>query len=420
MYKKILWLCNCAFSDDAITGTGSWLQPLAAMLQQTGKVQICNITSGAVSGVTRSDYMGIEQWIIPDRNKKSGHVLAKKTCKEIRQLEEMIHPDMIHIWGTERFWTTLHVQDYLKAPVLLDIQGLIFACAEYYYGGLTFSEIFRCIHLKEIMMPWRTLFQKKNRFRKIGICEVQHLKAFKHISCQSEWVKGNISFILPDAKFYAASIMLRKEFYTADPWRFNDSRQYPVVFSMASGAITYKGIHVLLKAIAELKRIYPDIRLELAGSMNIGNRLLDGYSIFLKKLIKKLNITENVVYLGSLNAKQIIGHLQSCSVCVIPSFVESYCVALAEAMITGAPTVVSFAGAMPELGEHNKSLMFYNSLDHRTCASYISRLIDNKNLAISISGHARKIRLEQNDINRVINIQLQNYDSVLTFKEQNV
>ena len=36
-----------------------------------------------------------------------------------------------------------------------------------------------------------------------------------------------------------------------------------------------------------------------------------------------------------------------CNVCVIPSFVETYCLALAEAMIVGCPTVVSYTSALP-------------------------------------------------------------------------
>ena len=65
----------------------------------------------------------------------------------------------------------------------------------------------------------------------------------------------------------------------------------------------------------------------------------------------------------------MIGELLNCNVCVMPSFIETYCLAFAEAMMVGVPVVVSFAGAMPELAEHNKEAMFYNPLDHITCAA---------------------------------------------------
>ena len=412
--KKILWLCNVLFSDEAITDTGSWLQPMAVALQQTGKVQIYNISQGNVSEVTECDYRGIRQWIIPSRKTKNhGQDPSVKTCEEIRNIEREIKPDIVHLWGTEDIWASVYRKGYLQSPALIDIQGLLSLCAEYYYGGLTFSEIIRCVHLKEILMPWRTLFGKKNVFKNRGKIEIENLKRFQHISVQSEWVRNIVSFINPDAHLYQTKIMLRDAFSEASPWQYQKADTQPVVFTLCSGAISYKGIHVLLKAIHVLKKKYPSIRLKIAGNMKIGNRLLDGYSIFLKKLIKKLDLEDHVSYLGSVDASQIVHFLQECNVCVIPSFIESYCLAFVEAMIVGVPTVVSFTGAMPELAEHQKSALFYNSLDHRTCAAHIDLLIQNKELAELLSSNGRENRLKQNDKNMVVNTQLNIYQSIL-------
>ena len=58
---KILWLCNRPFSNEMLTSTGGWLQPLAEMLQASGKVEIFNVTSGAVPEVQVSNCNGIRQ-----------------------------------------------------------------------------------------------------------------------------------------------------------------------------------------------------------------------------------------------------------------------------------------------------------------------------------------------------------------------
>jgi glycosyltransferase involved in cell wall biosynthesis len=169
---------------------------------------------------------------------------------------------------------------------------------------------------------------------------------------------------------------------------------------------------VLIKAIAVLKKKYPRIQLRLAGTINVGNYLLDGYSVFLKKLIRKYNLTENIIYLGSLNEDQIIDQLISCHVCVVPSFVESYCLAFAEALILGVPAVASYAGAMPELAEHGKEALFYNSLDHISCAANIERLFTDRSLAEHLSVNGRKRRLEENDISKVVKHQLNIYENL--------
>ena len=141
--------------------------------------------------------------------------------------------------------------------------------------------------------------------------------------------------------------------------------------------------------------------------------LLDGYSIYIKKLIKNLGLESNVHYLGPIDDTQIIKELQLCSVCVIPSFIETYCLAFAEAMIIGTPTIASYAGAMPELAEHKKEALFYNSIDYYTAASYIDILIQNKNLAEFLSSNSRERRMRENNPQSVINQQLDIYNKII-------
>ena len=373
-------------------------------------MQICNVTFGNTSVVIQNDCAGIRQWIIPERTANYGQTATRKTCEEVARIEQIVQPDLVHAWGTEGAWISIHAKGYIKSPVLVDMQGLVFVIAEYFYGGLNFSEILRCIWLKEIIMPWRTLFWKKRIFEVRGQYETQYIKSLSNISCQAEWVKHQLTAIHPDASYYASKMILRDPFYKATPWQYrkNDS---PVIFSMCSAAPSFKGIHVLLKAIGVLKRKYPSIQLQLAGSIDVGNKLQDGYSVFLRKLIKKNGISDNVQYLGHLNADQIISHLQKCNVCVVPSFIESYCMVLAEAMIIGVPAVVSYSGAMPDLATHNKSALFYNSLDHGLCAAYIDMLINDRTLAETISANARENRLIENDLATVIETQLSIYSS---------
>jgi len=416
--KKILWLCNTLFSDTAITETGGWLQPLAVALQQSGQVQIGNITFGHVTEVTRCNYNGIRQWIIPFRKEKYyGQMPSTQTCRDIENIEKLFQPDLVHIWGTENIWASVYQQGYVNSPALIDIQGLLFAIADYYYGGLTFTEIIKTIRLKEILMPWRTLFHKKKVFKKRGEVEIECLKSFKNISVQSEWVRHHVLNINPDASCYSTKIMLREAFYGAEVWQYKKSDS-PIIFSSCSGAVSYKGLHVLLKALAILKRKYPAIKLNIAGTVNIGNKLLDGYSIFLKKLIKQMGLENNVCYLGALNANEIVDRLLNSNVCVIPSFVETYCLAFAESMIVGTPTVVSYAGALPEFAVHNESAMYYNSSDYTMCATHIDQLIQDPEFAALLSGNARKSRLKENNIQSVLDTQLRIYQSILDCREK--
>ena len=411
---KILWLSNISFSLQKINATGSWLQPMAEQLASS--ITLVNVTDGIVEMPTSSNFKNIKQWIIPAMVSNYGQEASTETCSIVKDIIEKEKPDLVHIWGTEKFWASIYRKGYIIAPAILEIQGLLAPYTEYYYGGLSIKEIFQSIHLKEIIMPSRTLFHKKEVFRKRGMSETANIKSFKHISYQSQWVKNYISFVNPSAILYPTKIMLRKAFLDSQKWNFHNVGDSPVVFSTCSAAVTYKGMHIIIKAIALLKSKYPKIKLKLAGSINVGNKLLDGYSVFLNKLIKKYGLQKNVIYLGSLDENQIITHLQEANACVIPSFIETYCLAFAESMIVGTPTIASFAGAMPELAENGEEALFYNSMDYYSCAALIDKVIQDKKLAEHLSEKGRIRRMRENDITAVVSRQIEIYKEVLEYE----
>ena len=412
---KVLWLCNTVFSTSPIKTTGSWLQPLAEMLLESD-VKIATVAESLNSpSIQTENVNGIQQYLIPKhKHKKHNHIPNRKTTLATIQVIKDFNPDIIHVWGTEYIWGYMNYMGVFDGyKVLLDIQGLLSAYTKYYYGGLNNKEILKCIHLKEILLPWRLLYVKKNTFKKGGEIEKAVIRSFRHISYQSEWVKHHLLIINPDAQLHPTKILLRKSFYNSQKWSYHDDGHSPIVFSMCSGAIPYKGIHILLKAIAILTGKYSDIEVRIAGNMHIGNRIIDGYSVYLDSLIKSLGIESNVTLLGAIDENEIITELNHADVCVVPSFVETYCLAFAEAMIVGTPTVASYTSALPYLATQEKECLFYNSQDTVECSKCIMELIENRSLAMEISRNAINRRLAENDPQTVIDNQLYIYQSIL-------
>lgn len=411
---KIVWLCNARFTLEKIKFTGSWLQPLAERLQKTGKVQIVNICRANVASVIKENDGRIIQYVLPIRKaQKYGHVPDKLTISEIIDIVSLEQPDLIHIWGTESIWAYMNPILSKSFKTIIDIQGLIAPYSDYYYGGLTNREIFQSIHLKELLMPTRTLYYKRKIFKDRGKQETKYLQTFTNISVQSNWVKNYIRFVAPHSKIYSTRIILRDGFYKAQPWTYKENKESPIIYSSCAAAVPYKGMHILIKAISLLKKKYPNIQLHLAGQINVGSRLIDGYSIYINKLVRKLGLRDNVYFLGSIDEDNIINELQKCNVCVVPSFIETYCLAFAESMIIGVPTVISYAGALPEFAEYNKDALFYNSIDYYTLAGYIDELIQNRELAQMISTNCRTKRFIENNQQMVVDNQLSIYQSIL-------
>lgn len=411
---KILWLCNSRFTPNIIKTTGSWMQSLSEQLCQIEGNELYNISEYSGSTIIREKFNNIQQWCVPkDKHAKNNHQIASyEFCRDVADIIDSIKPDIVHIWGTETIYPSIYNKGYIKYPCLLEIQGLLSSSYHFYYGGLTFKEILKCVHLKELILPWRCLFFKRRVFKKRGITECESINKFKNIAVQSNWTLEQLHNINTDFKVYHSKIMLRKAFYEAEQWNYKQTGA-PIIFTTASGAIPYKGIQIALKALLLIKKTYPKATLRIAGNMQIGNLLQDGFSIYINNLIHKYGLEDNVVLLGSVDANQIVDELQRCNVCLIPSFVETYCLAFAESMMVGVPTVVSYAGAMPELAKDKDEAVFYNSNDFISCSQRIIEIVKNKELSEHLSAKCRERRIIENNISLVVSNQMNVYNKIL-------
>ncbi len=331
---------------------------------------------------------------------------------DIKKIESEINPDLVHIWGTENYWGMLLAKEIIKKPAVLDMQGILHACAQVYYGGLSNKELVQCIGLKEMLLPQLLLYFRKKNFETRVIIEKQINGHIENISVQSEWVQAHVLSLQENGNIFNTGIILRKEFYLAPAWE-QKKIEKPIIFSSSSGAIPYKGIHVLFRAIALLKKKYPDIQLHIAGKIEQRKLRQDGYTRWILKEATRLKILNNIKWLGALDANGIIEQFHVSSVVVVPSYVETYCLAFAEAMMVGVPTVASYAGAMPELAKHQESTLFFPVGDHTSCAYQIEKLLESKSLSQQISNNARAVGLKRNDPQTVVTQQLKIYEEIL-------
>lgn len=411
--KIILWLSNVAFSNEKIKVTGTWIIAMGKALVETGEVSLFNICHGNVKEVTKKEVNGIVQWVLPlEKTNKQG-LPSNNTQQIVRSIENEIKPDLVHIWGTENYWGKLVINSTIQSKTLLEMQGIMTACARVYYGGLNLTEIFSCIGIKELLLPQRFLYFRKKDFEKRGIREIDIIKNCTNISVQSDWVKAHIKYQNTNATVYPTGMLLREEFYNSEQWKKNTQRNKKVIFTSFSGVNPYKGLHVLMRAFAFLKNKYSDLEFRIGGNILQTKRIKDGYFVWLIKEAKKLGIFDSIVWLGSLDADKIITELQNCDVFVIPSYIETYCLAIAESMMVGTPTVVSFAGAMPELAEHNSSALFFPVGDSMNCAYQTELLLANINLCQKLSDNARNKALKRNNQEVVVKRQLEIYQSII-------
>jgi len=414
--KTILWLCNRPLEETQDRRDGTWFTAMARALVESGKIRIAIVSQAKVKGITRRDFGDINQWVVPYESLDRNGLPSGRTVDGIKQVANKINPDLIHVWGTENYWGLLTARGLLKAPSILEIQGLKYLCADVYYGGLSLIELIRHMGPLEILRPGSSLIFGKLRFKRWGKLEKEMILLHKNISTQSDWVRMHIKSLHPDCVLFETGIMLRKEFYSAKPWSPQGSCDLdaPSVFASSSGAVAYKGLHVLMKAIAILKKKYPRIVLNIAGDIMKEGIRKNCYTRWLRAESIKLGMLDNIHFLGPLDANGIIQQFYRSAVVVIPSFIETYSLALAEAMFLGVPAVVSNAGAMPELASDNKSALFFPIGDASACALQIERILSGQDLAEGLSQNAREVGLSRNNRRSVLKRQMEIYNDIFS------
>ena len=410
---KVLWLSNCKLTTGLSSDSGTWLQTMAQSLVDSD-IKLFNITQGHTKTIETIEENRIKQWILPEIALKD--IYSSKLHNTIRNIIHSIQPDIIHIWGMEMFWGLLTIQGCFDGyKTLLEIQGIKGACAEVFMGGMTKSEVYSTIGLREILFPSHSLYGFKKNHERWFPYEKEMLRKHNYISTQSDWVRARIApYISRKTQIFETAISVRNEFLEFPKWEFHN-REKKMILCFADDGKPYKGLDIAIKALRLVVKATPNVTLNVVGNFkyNRSRIKMPGYCRYILKLISDFGLKNNVNFLGLLNAKELAERMADSDVMLHPSFVESYSLALAESMSIGVPSVVSFAGAMPELAYDGENALFYNSNDYHKCAYSLLRLLFDEDLSMRLSINARSVALERNAPQRVANVQLDIYKKLL-------
>jgi glycosyltransferase involved in cell wall biosynthesis len=405
---RVLWVSHTVFTLEAEFGSGVWQKSLAFELIKDASIVLGNIApNGKTKNLVETNLKGIKQWAVPISDKK-------KYLKYYSQIITDFRPDVIHVWGAENFLKTVPFSRNFKVPVILFMQGVLSSIGPLMLKSLTLKEILSTFGIREILTR-SNIIKLKNSFSHAGAQENEMIMGSNYIAVQSEWTKSQIFYLKPNTTFFKVNRALREEFLSSKKW--SDFKHDKVIIYTAALGMPLKGLDVLIKALGIVKLTYPSIEVRIAGAAGRFDFLGDGYLRHLLKLIKEFNLETNIKWLGGIKAGEIIENLQNASVFVNPSLIESYSLALGEAMAVGTPAVVSYAGAMPELAEPNLEALFFTPLDYKMCAYQILKIINDKELAAFLSNNAiKKSALRNKDVS-LVNQHLNIYKEVLEIEK---
>lgn len=148
-----------------------------------------------------------------------------------------------------------------------------------------------------------------------------------------------------------------------------------------AGLVIWKNIQILIKALDIIvnKNKINNIHLYIAGE--------GPYRSELEVLIEQYKLHDFVYLLGYQD--DIGGYLDECDIFVHPAYSEGFGIAVAEAMHSAKPIIVSNAGALPELITNYETGLIVSAHDPNEWAKAIIELSKNNFLAKKIAINAQ-------------------------------
>ena len=300
-------------------------------------------------------------------------------------------PEMVHIFGTEYPHTLAMCRCMKDRPekVLVGIQGILDIYKDHYFDGLPDRVINRATFRDVVRKDSLKKQQKKYAMRAVN--EVEALKIAGNVTGRTPFDLEFTARINHNAKYFFMNETLRSEFYEG-AWNANECTPHTVFLSQGNYPI--KGLHIMLKAAAELREQYPDIKVFVAGDRITAHKTfkdklkISSYGKYILELLHEYRLEDVVTFTDSLDADGIKEQLLMCSVFVCPSSIENSPNSLGEAMLLGVPCVAAEVGGIPGIFKKDVDGLTFENGDYKGLANCLDRIWSNEEEALSFAEKA--------------------------------
>lgn len=347
---NILWITNIIMpeaealmtSSTVLKASGGWMVGLASQLVKNNNICLTIATvSKRVSTIKRLQGENITYYILP--------LKSYETCW--LSVRDDVKPDVIHLHGTEYPWGKSYVDTCGPEHVVVSIQGMLSACYYYYYYGLSAWTFIRNATIGSILFGGT--LKGKHNFKRDSKREIALLQKVHHVIGRTSWDRAHTWAINPDAKYHFCNEILRQEFFDGSKWEYDKCSKHTIFLSQSTYPIN--GLHQILKAMPLILRHYPNAKVRIAGGDITQRKGLHGFLLYsdfanyISKTIKRLQLTEHIIFTGPLDAEGMKREYLNANVFVCPSTIENSPNSLGEAQILGVPCISSYVGGMSDM-----------------------------------------------------------------------
>ena len=405
---RILWITNSLLPDIAAklenkrNVSGHWMQMLKEYLISDERCTLAIASvSNSVSLLHKDIIDGVIYYVIP---KGRGNLYYNKDYEQYwRMIEDDFKPLIVHIHGTEFSHGLSWLCSCSVNNVVVSVQGLISIIARYYLAGMQTSEIIKSFRLLDYLRSADLLSQNRI-FHRRGKIEAEYFKKIKYVIGRTEWDKVHVKALNPFVNYFHCDEILGNLYYK-NKWEYEKCKPHSVFISQATYSI--KGFHILVKALPYVLAEFPDTKVYVAGSDLFRISGLKkiyrgtGYVRYITALIKRLNLGDNIIFIGPQSSDEMIMQYLTSNVFVVPSSVENSSNSLSEAQILGVPCVASYVGGNGQFMQNGTAGLLYRFEEYEMLADNIKRIFRG-DYGYDLS-YARNIALRRHDSTKIVN-----------------
>ncbi|MCE5348299.1 MAG: glycosyltransferase [Bacteroidales bacterium] len=405
---RIIWITNipigplCELAGQYKSPNGSWLEAAFSAIEEVMELELTIVTVARVKSIRKLNKNRHSYYVLP------GGFPAEYNCNSLRnkkiweKVKEECCPDLIQIWGTEFTHGYLALKVMKEIPAIIYMQGMIGQIARHYLSGISEKELTQSITLRDII-KLDGIKQKQMKFSKRAVIESEMIRLSGNIIVENEWCEAHCKAIAPDCNIYKSKLNIKKEFFNTK-WDPEVSSPYTILSNAAGSPI--KGLHFLIKALSLVVCKYPEARLVIPGVKSPFDKsffrklVIDGYTKYLIKLIRKFKLENNIHFLGYLSSYQMAEQMATANVFVMSSSIENHSSTLIEAMIVGTPCISSYVGGIPEYLIPNFNGLLYRFEDYEMLAFNIVKIFDDIKFGSELAKNgSNDMRNSRNDKN---------------------
>lgn len=418
---RVLWISNIAFGPlcellgQNQLGGGSWLDAAYNSLEKEKELELFVITVSRIKEIRKKQVGRHSFYILPGGNPEEYNYLSLKNKNVWEKIRDECSPDLIQIWGTEFTHGYLALKVMEGIPSIIYMQGLMGQIARHYLSGISTKELLQSITFRDILkFDW--ILRQQAKFYKRAIIESRIIQLSGNIIVENEWCQSHCKAIAPNCNVFKSKLNIKEEFFKYE-WKHNQIKPYTILCNSAKSPI--KGLHMLLKAISIVKKIYPETKLIVSGDKSRFEKYsfeklrINGFTKYLKSTIKELNLKNNIEFVGELTSNQMAEQMVDANVFVMSSSIENHSSTLIEAMIVGTPCISSFVGGISEYLKHNVNGLIYRFEDYEILASHIIKIFEDSSFANDISLNGRNTMRNSRNTNNLKEELLGIYQKVL-------